>query len=84
MEALVYLVIVLSFFMLARNVWAFRIQMKALAVVSIKAREAIDNGDRDWERFYRRYHERSYEGVLFDLTAWTPRQAYPWLYETSI
>ena len=81
MDALIWVVICLLILAAIRNHVTYKIRMAALNTVSAKAKAAIEEGDCEFARFYKQFEERSYDQIMFDLTVWTARQAYPRLYD---
>lgn len=79
-EIFFLILLCLTVLLLVRNHVTYRIRLRAGEIVDQMCREAIQAG-RPWERLWALYDARSYDGIMFDLTCWTVRQAYPGLIE---
>jgi hypothetical protein len=73
-------VLALSILTLVRNTVTYKITMETLDRVKELSKIAIKE-NRPWEPYYAMFYERSYYGVMFDLTSWTAKQAYPRLFK---
>ena len=60
-----------------KNELVYKARQKTLAYISQRAREAIDNNDIEWKRFYKLMDKPSYNILLWNPVAWTYKQMYP-------
>lgn len=73
METFLLFFTIIMILLAVRNEVAFRIRMKANDIIFSRS---------DWEAVLARYRaDKSYNQVMFDLTCWTAKQAYPWLFD---
>ena len=66
------LLLFLILMLVIRNEVAGRIQFEAI--------DKVFDGSPGWEARKEIYERRSYDGILFDLTCWTAKQAHPELF----
>lgn len=69
-------------FLILRNEIVFRARLKALHYIGLVAQKAVDEGDKEWRRFYLEFKcNDSAIKQIFSLTKWRYRDFYPYYKE---
>ena len=71
----------LAAFMFLKNHLVYKARLKTLARISERAKQAIDDRDFNWQRFYDLMDKPSYNVLMWNPTVWTYRQMYPHINE---
>lgn len=79
--AILCTIMVLNCVMMYRNSYVvYKHRTTALAIISSKSKEMIENSDFEWLELYDKYDEYgTYCQMLFDLTKWKFEHFYPGL-----
>lgn len=67
---LLVLLILFAFF-IYRNIWVYNTRSLLIKAASVKAKEAIENNETDWKRYYDWYDNLpSYDKMMFMISVW--------------